>query len=76
MAEVTTRIQDLANKIGQGTDVLPHQIDASAVKNAADSGSIEAGDADEFMKFLAELGVEGNVDGDNEDGVDLDEDED
>jgi hypothetical protein len=60
----TPRIQELANKIAVGSDVAPHQLDETAVTNAVSAGNIDDGDAAEFMQFLKELGVEGNVDGD------------
>lgn len=57
MAKTTPRIQELANKIGGGTDVAPHQIDEPTVKSASASGNIDSGEADEFMQFLNELAV-------------------
>jgi hypothetical protein len=71
----TPRIKELANKIGQGTDVAPHQIDEAAVTNAVTAGNIDDGDSKEFMQFLKELGEDGNVDGDDADdfGVDAED---
>jgi hypothetical protein len=62
-ATATPRIQELANKIAVGSDVAPHQLDETAVTNAVSAGNIDDGDAAEFMQFLKELGIEGNVDG-------------
>ena len=41
----TPRIKELANKIGQGTDVAPHQLDEAAVTNAVTAGNIDDGDS-------------------------------